>query len=209
MGNCQNNTKQIPQTKPISQTKPKLKVTNNEDNDDEYVFKIVMVGNSSVGKSSFVTRVARNEFSIDTKSTIGVDFYVKRIKVKNNNKLIPVKVQLWDTAGQDRYRAITSAYYRGAHCVIAMYSTTDYSSFERLTSWIKEVKDNSPNVVLAIVGTKIDLTHKRMIDKNVAREYAKSCKAKYYEISAMANEGCTELLNDVVKDIIEFYFKDE
>lgn len=191
MGNCINHENPRPNGA--------IRVNYDNSNDTETkLFKIVMAGNSSVGKTSFVTRVALNQFNLETKSTIGVDFHTKTVVTQvSPTQTITSKLQIWDTAGQDRYRAITSAYYRNAHCVIAMFSIADKDSFEGLTRWIGEVKTHSENVILVVVGTKKDLEHKRQISFDSAKQYAESCGARYYEISALADNGCSKILEDV------------
>ncbi len=199
MGNCSTNNKnrQIR----TSHTIHTPRYANNVDN--MCFFKIVMAGNSTVGKTSFVTRISLNEFNLQTKSTIGVDFHTKIVKTQiASNKIIESKLQIWDTAGQDRYRAITSSYYRNASCVIAMFSIVDKSSFDGLARWINEVKTECPDILLVVVGTKKDLEHKRQISSEVAQQYAISCGADYFEISALEDKGCNELINNVASLLI-------
>ena len=99
----------------------------------DYLFKVVLIGDSGVGKSNLLSRFTRNEFNIDSKSTIGVEFATKSIEVEGKT----IKAQIWDTAGQERYRAITSAYYRGAVGALLVYSIEKHSSFENVERWLK------------------------------------------------------------------------
>ena len=99
----------------------------------DYLFKVVLIGDSGVGKSNLLSRFTRNEFNIDSKSTIGVEFATKSIEVEGKT----IKAQIWDTAGQERYRAITSAYYRGAVGALLVFSIEKHSSFENVERWLK------------------------------------------------------------------------
>lgn len=200
MGNCVTQEKK----RPNGVIHVNEKKFDNYDDTENKLFKIVMAGNSNVGKTSFVTRVALNQFNLETKSTIGVDFHTKTIATQvSPTQTIVSKLQIWDTAGQDRYRAITSAYYRNAQCVIAMFSIADKDSFEGLTRWIGEVNTYSENILLVVVGTKRDLEHKRQVPSNVAKQYAEQCGAKYYEISALEDRGCNELIADVTFELLK------
>ena len=125
-------------------------------NDDfDYLFKVVIIGDSNVGKTNILSRYNRNEFTVNSKSTIGVEFMNKYVDFDNN----VIKLQLWDTAGQERYRAITSAYYRGAHGIIMVYDITLYKSYENIKKiWIPQIKDNLAfNIPIILVGNKNDL----------------------------------------------------
>jgi len=109
-----------------------------EPNDDEYdfLFKIVLIGDSGVGKSNLLSRFTRNEFNLESKSTIGVEFATKSITTENKT----IKAQIWDTAGQERYRAITSAYYRGAVGALLVYDIAKRTSYDNVSRWLKELR---------------------------------------------------------------------
>ncbi|KAD2393908.1 hypothetical protein E3N88_40885 [Mikania micrantha] len=109
------------------------------DDDYDYLFKVVLIGDSGVGKSNLLSRFTRNEFSLESKSTIGVEFATRSIRVDDN----VIKAQIWDTAGQERYRAITSAYYRGAVGALLVYDTTRHVTFENVGRWLKELRDHT------------------------------------------------------------------
>ena len=122
--------------------------------DPDYLIKIVLIGDSGVGKSNLLSQFARNQFIPDSKTTIGVEFATKSIKIKNKT----VKAQIWDTAGQERYRAITSAYYKGANGAMVLYDITSSISFTSVDRWMKELRDNTdPNLVIMLIGNKSDL----------------------------------------------------
>ncbi|KOB62733.1 hypothetical protein PFHG_04506, partial [Plasmodium falciparum HB3] len=165
----------------------------------DYLFKIVPIGDSGVGKSNLLSRFTRDEFNLESKSTIGVEFATKSIQLKNN-KII--KAQIWDTAGQERYRAITSAYYRGAVGALLVYDITKKNSFENIEKWLKELRDNADsNIVILLVGNKSDLKHLRVINDNDATQYAKKEKLAFIETSALEATNVElafhQLLNEI------------
>lgn len=136
-------------------------------------YLVVLIGDSGVGKSNILGRFTRNEFNIESKSTIGVEFATRTVTVDGKT----IKAQIWDTAGQERYRAITSAYYRGAVGALLMYDITKSETYEHVSRWLEELKDHAdPQIVVMLVGNKCDLKHLRAIPteeaKNFASEYS-------------------------------------
>ncbi|TYH80728.1 hypothetical protein ES332_D03G151600v1 [Gossypium tomentosum] len=109
------------------------------DHEYDYLFKIVLIGDSGVGKSNILSRFTRNEFCLDSKSTIGVEFATRTLQVEGKT----VKAQIWDTAGQERYRAITSAYYRGAVGALLVYDITKRQTFDNVQRWLRELRDHA------------------------------------------------------------------
>ncbi|VFQ97117.1 unnamed protein product [Cuscuta campestris] len=135
------------------------------DEDYDYLFKVVLIGDSGVGKSNLLSRFTKNEFSSESKSTIGVEFATRTIQV--DDKVI--KAQIWDTAGQERYRAITSAYYRGAVGALLVYDITRKVTFENVQRWLKELRDHTDqNIVVMLAGNKSDLRHLRAVPRGRA-----------------------------------------
>ncbi|EIE76545.1 hypothetical protein G6F57_007318 [Rhizopus arrhizus] len=125
------------------------------DDEYDYLFKLVLIGDSGVGKSNLLSRFTTNEFNLESKSTIGVEFATKNLEIDNHT----VKAQIWDTSGQERYRAITGAYYRGAVGALLVYDITRQSSFQNVQHWLKELRDHAdPNIVIMLVGNKVDLS---------------------------------------------------
>uniref|UniRef100_A0A4W5LS69 Ras-related protein Rab-25 n=1 Tax=Hucho hucho TaxID=62062 RepID=A0A4W5LS69_9TELE len=125
----------------------------------DFLFQtLVLIGDSGVGKSNLLSRFTRNEFNLESKSTIGVEFATRSIHVEGKT----VKAQIWDTAGQERYRAITSAYYRGAVGALLVYDIAKHLTYENAERWLKELQDHADsNIVIMLVGNKSDLRHLR------------------------------------------------
>ncbi|XP_076945311.1 ras-related protein RGP1-like [Bidens hawaiensis] len=148
----------------------------------DYVFKIVLIGDSAVGKSQLLGRFARNEFSLDSKATIGVEFQTKTMVIDHKN----VKAQIWDTAGQERYRAVTSAYYRGAVGAMLVYDITKRQSFDHIARWLDELRGHSDNnIVIMLIGNKSDLDSTREVTTVDAKEFAEREGLFFMETSAL------------------------
>uniref|UniRef100_A0A8C2HGY3 Uncharacterized protein n=1 Tax=Cyprinus carpio TaxID=7962 RepID=A0A8C2HGY3_CYPCA len=117
-----------------------------------FISCVVLIGDSGVGKSNLLSRFTRNEFNLESKSTIGVEFATRSIQVDGKT----IKAQIWDTAGQERYRAITSAYYRGAVGALLVYDIAKHLTYENVERWLKELRDHADNnIVIMLVGNKI------------------------------------------------------
>jgi Ras-related protein Rab-11A len=170
-----------------------------EDEVWDFLFKLVMIGDSGVGKSNLLNRYTKNEFSLETKATIGVEFATKSITTKDGKA---VKAQIWDTAGQERYRAITSAYYRGAVGALLVYDVTNYESFKNLEHWLNEIRDHAEkNIVILMVGNKTDLKHKRDVKKEEAAEYANQHRMAYIETSALDSTNVDVAYDRIINEI--------
>ncbi|ROL45055.1 Ras-related protein Rab-25 [Anabarilius grahami] len=134
-----------------------------------FVFKVVLIGESGVGKSNLLSRFTKNEFNHDSRTTIGVEFSTRSIQVDN----ITIKAQIWDTAGLERYRAITSAYYRGAVGALLVYDVTKHLTYENVERWLKELYDHAdPHIVVMLVGNKSDLGNVRTVPTEEAKDFA-------------------------------------
>ncbi|KAI8993435.1 rab11 protein [Pilobolus umbonatus] len=153
-----------------------------KDDDYDYLFKVVLIGDSGVGKTNLLGRFTRNEFNLESKSTIGVEFATRSIQVDNK----VVKAQIWDTAGQERYRAITSAYYRGAVGALLVYDISKHSTYESVSRWLKELRDHADsNIVIMLVGNKSDLRHLRAVPTDEAKQFASENGLSFIETSAL------------------------
>ena len=128
--------------------------------DYDYLFKVLLIGNSSVGKSSLLLRFVDNQWNDLFVPTIGVDFKIRTMEIDNKN----VKLQIWDTAGQERFKNITASYYRGAHGIFVVYDISDTESFKNINNWLIEIEKNAnKNVYKILVGNKCDLEDKRTV----------------------------------------------
>lgn len=164
----------------------------------DYLFKLLLIGDSGVGKSCMLLRFADDTYTESYISTIGVDFKIRTIEIDGKT----VKLQIWDTAGQERFRTITSSYYRGAHGIIITYDTTDLETYKHVPYWLKEITHYaSENVTIVLVGTKTDLTTKRMVDHDTAEEYAQSNGWNYVETSAKTGAGVEEAFTKLAVSI--------
>ncbi|KAF2533822.1 hypothetical protein F2Q70_00032082 [Brassica cretica] len=148
----------------------------------DYVFKVVLIGDSAVGKSQLLARFSRNEFSIESKATIGVEFQTRTLTIDNKT----IKAQIWDTAGQERYRAVTSAYYRGAVGAMLVYDITKRQSFDHVARWLEELRGHADkNIVIMLVGNKTDLGTLRAVPTEDAKEFAQRENLFFMETSAL------------------------
>ncbi|KAF7826219.1 ras-related protein RABA3 [Senna tora] len=151
----------------------------------DYVFKVVVIGDSAVGKTQILSRFAKNEFCFDSKSTIGVEFQTRTVTI--NGKII--KAQIWDTAGQERYRAVTSAYYRGALGAMLVYDITKRQSFDHVARWVEELRAHADNsIVIMLIGNKADLVDLRAVSTEDAVEFAEDQGLFFSETSAKSLE---------------------
>ncbi|ODV93661.1 hypothetical protein PACTADRAFT_51432 [Pachysolen tannophilus NRRL Y-2460] len=172
--------------------------------DYEYLFKIVLIGNSSVGKSNLLSRFTRDEFNLETKATIGVEFATRTIEIDGKR----VKAQIWDTAGQERYRAITSAYYRGAVGALVVYDISNSESYESVSRWLKELKEHADaNIVIELVGNKSDLDHLRAVPTEEARNFATENQLLFTEASALNTENVDLSFHQLLKAIYDMVSK--
>lgn len=166
--------------------------------DYDYLYKIVLIGDSGVGKSNLLSRFTRNEFYLETKSTIGVEFATRSITV--DNKII--KTQIWDTAGQERYRSITKAYYRGAVGALIVYDITKGVTFQNLSKWVTELREHAlSNVIIMLVGNKCDLKHLREVKSDEGKSFAEKHGLYFIETSALDSTNVDFAFQNVVTEI--------
>ena len=168
----------------------------------DYTFKLLVVGDSGVGKSSLLLRYAEDSYTDTFLATIGVDFKLKSLRSKDLSKSI--KLQIWDTAGQERFRTITSSYYRGSHGVLVLYDITDLDSFRNAEQWLREVdrfsgmySKNGSALQKMLVGCKLDLEHKRQVSEEEALEFAHSMDIHYMECSAKDNSNVASVFDSI------------
>ncbi|SMN18567.1 similar to Saccharomyces cerevisiae YFL038C YPT1 Rab family GTPase, involved in the ER-to-Golgi step of the secretory pathway [Maudiozyma saulgeensis] len=166
----------------------------------DYLFKLLLIGNSGVGKSCLLLRFSDDTYSNDYISTIGVDFKIKTVELEGKT----VKLQIWDTAGQERFRTITSSYYRGSHGIIIVYDITDQESFNGVKMWLQEIDRYATSTVLKLlVGNKCDLTDKRIVEFDIAKEFADANNMPFLETSALDSTNVEEAFLTMAKQIKE------
>ncbi len=170
----------------------------------DFIFKVLLLGNSDVGKSSLLLRYVDSVWNDAFVPTIGVDFKVKTLTI-NEKK---VKMQIWDTAGQERFRTVVATYFRGAHGILLLYDVTNKDSFKNLESWLIEIEKNAKEKVLKIlIGNKCDLTDDREISTEEGKAFALRNGMEFMETSAKMNTNVTEAFETLGKLMIEFNSK--
>ena len=181
--------------------------TNNASPNYQYIFKVILIGDSNTGKTSLINRFVNNTFDEKYLCTIGVDFFMKTIEVDEQT----IKLQIWDTAGMEKYKSISSSYYRGSHAAFVIFDLTNKNTFDSITKWIEAYhKSNNPqfqkNVIL--IGNKSDLVDSREITRAEAENFAKMNKMMYWETSAKEGNNVEEVFTYIGQLLFETY-KDE
>ena len=177
-------------------------MSNNQEEDIDYklLFKIIIVGESCVGKSNIISRYLNGQFNPNISSTLGAELSNKYLKIKD----ISTKLQIWDTAGLERYHSIISSYFKGAHGCFIVYDITKEKSFEKVEEWYERVKENAnKEVSLILVGNKCDLENNREISREKGEEKAKNLNCPFFETSALSDVNITEIFNELLNNIYE------
>ncbi|XGW12555.1 hypothetical protein V3C99_013327 [Haemonchus contortus] len=170
------------------------------DQNFDYMFKLLIIGNSSVGKTSFLFRYCDDSFTSAFVSTVGIDFKVKTV-FRGDKR---VKLQIWDTAGQERYRTITTAYYRGAMGFILMYDITNEESFNSVQDWCTQIKTYSwENAQVVLVGNKCDMDAERVVSIERGRQLADQLSLEFFETSAKENINVKAVFEKLVEIICD------
>jgi len=174
----------------------------------DYSFNLVLIGDSGVGKSSVLLRFAEDSFRQDFSATIGVDYRVRTTVINNKT----VKLQIWDTAGQEQFRTITAAYYRKADGIITVFDVTNSESFDDVESWLTEANMHIvPNTYIAklLVGNKADLADKRQVSTQTAQQFADKLKIQYLETSAKTATNIEAAFMTIAKELVEHRVPDK
>ena len=173
---------------------------------EDIVYKVLLLGDSSVGKTCFLLRYCDKSFQDAHLSTIGLDYRLKTMTLKSGKN---IKLQIWDTAGQDRFRAITKNYYKGANGIILIYDVTNVQTFENVKNWISQIKEEAnPNVVIYLAGNKIDIPQEeRAVKTEEGKEIADEYKLQFKETSAKDGINVNEVFQELVEKIDEVFSK--
>lgn len=173
-------------------------MSSDDEGGEEYLFKIVIIGDSAVGKSNLLSRYARNEFNLHSKATIGVEFQTQSMEIDGKE----VKAQIWDTAGQERFRAVTSAYYRGAVGALIVYDISRRTTFDSVGRWLDELKTHSDTTVARmLVGNKCDLENIRDVSVEESKSLAEAEGLFFMETSALDSTNVKKAFELVIKEI--------
>ena len=170
-----------------------------ENKEYDLLFKLILIGDSYVGKSNILLKYLKNQFNENSKTTVGVEFGTKNIIINNKR----IKIQIWDTAGQERYRSITSAYYKGAKGALIVYDITRKNTFDNIDKWITDLKLNGDkNICIIILGNKSDLIDKREINKNDGIKKAEMYKTAFLETSALNGDNISKAFDELIEQIV-------
>ena len=171
----------------------------NQEINPEFAFKVVILGDSGVGKTSLVKYEIQNSFIINNYSTIIFEHSFKNFSIMGKN----VRLQIWDTCGKEMYRSSVQNFYRSALCIFVVFSLESLDSFNKVNQWIEEIKENnSEEYILVLVGNKSDLTPPRKVEKDIIEEYCKNNGIEnYFEVSSKNGENVNELFKTVVKQL--------
>ena len=166
----------------------------------EFLFKLILIGDSSVGKSNILLQYLKGRFDANSKATVGVEFGTKNIEI-NNKK---IKIQIWDTAGQERYRSITSAYYRGAKGAFIVYDITRKETFDNIDKWVADLKNNGDdNISIVLIGNKSDLDERREVSKEEGVQKSEEFKTAFMETSALNGDNIDKAFDELIEQIYQ------
>jgi small GTP-binding protein len=169
----------------------------------DYLFKVIAVGDGAVGKTSITLRFSTGTFRDSYIMTIGVDFAVKTINVGTTEGAKKIKLQIWDTGGQERFSYVRPLYYKGAMGGLVVFDVTQAESFQNIPKWFEEVKKNRGNIPLILVGNKVDLPDRKINDEQ-AKELAKKHGVQYLETSAKTGESIDKIFLELSKSMVEY-----
>lgn len=168
--------------------------------------KLLLIGDSGVGKTAIMLQYADNTFSETFITTVGIDYKYKYMKMKDEEtgKMENIRLEIWDTAGQERFKAITRSYLRGAEGILLVYDITDQTSFEDVKSWMSQIKQFADSVCdKVLVGNKCDLDGDREVTYEKGKEMASEFGINFYEASAKQNKNIAEAFEDLAKQVLK------
>ena len=166
----------------------------------DFLFKLILIGDSSVGKSNILLKYLKGQFDPNSKATVGVEFGTKNVEIKNKK----IKIQIWDTAGQERYRSITSAYYKGAKGAFIVYDITRKNTFDNIDKWISDLKTNGDeNLAIVLIGNKSDLEERREIQKDEGIKKSEEYKTAFMETSALNGDNIDKAFDELINQIYQ------
>ena len=167
----------------------------------EAKYKILILGDSKVGKSCFLTRYADNTYKEDYLSTIGMDYKIKNYELEDGRI---IKLYIWDTAGQDKFRSITSNYYKGADGIILIYDITDRKTFNSVRNWINNIQEEAPDkVALVLAGNKVDDEKNREVQESQGKKIADEYSLPFFECSAKSDINVTQTFDALIKKVVQ------
>ena len=176
-----------------------------ENEDEEIKIKIMLLGESQIGKTSLIQRYVKNNFNLSYITTVGIDFQLKQIKMNNKS----IKLQIWDTAGQERFKNITKSYFHSSDGFIVGYDITSRLSFTNVSTWLKEINENAPEEIQKIlIGNKCDL-NEREVTTEEGQKLAEENGMKFFETSAKNDINVKETFEAITKDILDVQYKVE
>ena len=177
-----------------------------EDEDNyEMMVKVVLVGDSGVGKTNIMSKYLKNEFREDSKATVGVEFGAKQFTVEGHT----IKAQIWDTAGQERYKAITSAYYKGAKGAFICYDITRKNTFDSVNKWVSDLTAAADKkITIILIGNKSDLEDQRQVTKEMGEEKANQLQIAFLETSAFSGDNLEKGFQMMINEIYKKYHED-
>ena len=176
-----------------------------EEENYEMMFKVVLVGDSFVGKTNIMSKYLKNEFHEDSKATVGVEFGSRQFTIEGHS----IKAQVWDTAGQERYKAITSAYYKGAKGAFVVYDITRKGSFESVERWVNDLlSSGDKKIIILLIGNKCDLEEQRQITKEQGEEKAAKLELAFLETSAFSGQNLDKAFEMMVNEIYKKFHEE-
>ena len=165
----------------------------------DYLFKVVFVGDDTVGKTQIVSKFVGKKFDESYQPTVGVEFATKVVEVKKKK----IKLQLWDTAGLEKFRSITQAYYKNSKLIVLVYAIDNKNSFEHIPKWVEEVKIQNKDVKFLLVGNKCDLEEKRQVSIKDGEDWANANNMKFIEVSAKTGKSISDdMFNPIIKECL-------